>query len=65
MGALPKYKRSKSKQGRKRAHHFLTPTQLVRCSNCDEMRLPHTVCPNCGYYKDVQVIEIQRKKAES
>ena len=63
MGALPKQKRSHSKQGRKRAHHFLTPTQLVECSNCGNKRLPHTVCAYCGYYKGEQIIEIREKKA--
>lgn len=61
MGALPKQKRSKSKQGRKRAHHHLTPTQLVECSNCGSLRLPHTVCGECGYYKGEQVVQVREK----
>ncbi len=63
MGALPKQKRSHSKQGRKRAHHFLTPVMLVNCNNCGEKRIPHTVCGNCGYYKGEQIIEIRQPKA--
>jgi len=63
MGALPKQKRSHSKQGRKRAHHFLSPLQLTTCSNCGEKRLPHTVCGNCGFYKDEQIVQIRQKKA--
>ena len=63
MGALPKQKRSHSKQGRKRAHHFLHELQLVTCSNCNEKRLPHTVCGHCGFYKDEQVVQIRQKKA--
>jgi ribosomal protein L32 len=26
------------------------------------MRLPHTVCPNCGHYEGREVIEIKEKK---
>jgi ribosomal protein L32 len=26
------------------------------------MRLPHTVCPNCGHYKGREVIEIEKEK---
>ncbi|MEI6045706.1 MAG: 50S ribosomal protein L32 [Chloroflexota bacterium] len=63
MGALPKQKRSKSKQGRKRAHHFLVPTQLVECSNCGSPRLPHTVCGKCGFYKGEQVIQVREKNS--
>ncbi len=62
MGALPKQKRSHSKQGRKRAHHFLPALQLTTCSNCGQKRLPHTVCGNCGFYKDEQVVQVRQKK---
>jgi len=26
------------------------------------MRLPHTVCPNCGHYKGREVIEVEKEK---
>lgn len=61
MGALPKQKLSRSRQGKRRAHQALTPPQLVECSNCGNKRLPHTVCNVCGYYKDEQIIEIRQK----
>jgi len=28
------------------------------------MKLPHRVCPQCGYYKGRQVVEIKVKKKE-
>jgi large subunit ribosomal protein L32 len=30
------------------------------------MRLPHTICPNCGHYQGREVIEVKKdkKKAE-
>jgi large subunit ribosomal protein L32 len=65
MGALPKQKRSHSKQGRKRAHHHLAALQLTTCSNCNNKRLPHTVCGVCGYYKDEQVIQVRQKNTEN
>ncbi|MBT6002627.1 MAG: 50S ribosomal protein L32, partial [Candidatus Marinimicrobia bacterium] len=27
----------------------------ITCSNCSEPKLPHRVCPHCGYYKGKQV----------
>jgi len=39
----------------------LKALHLVQCSNCGEMRLPHTVCPNCGFYKGREVVEVERK----
>ena len=26
------------------------------CPNCKAMRLPHNVCPSCGFYKDRVVV---------
>jgi large subunit ribosomal protein L32 len=42
----------------------LEARNLVACSNCGEMRLPHTVCPNCGHYKGREVVaqETEKKK---
>lgn len=64
MGALPKQKISRSKQGRRRSHQALVAPHLVTCSNCGNKRVPHTVCNMCGYYKDEQIIEV-RQKAKS
>ncbi len=57
--AVPKQRTSKSRRDRRRAHHALKAKNLVQCSNCGEMRLPHRVCPNCGHYKGREVIEIE------
>ncbi|MDB5079387.1 MAG: ribosomal protein [Chloroflexi bacterium] len=65
MGALPKQKVSRSAQGQRRAHQALVIPKLVTCSNCNQKRVPHTVCDSCGYYKDEQVIEIRQKAAKN
>jgi large subunit ribosomal protein L32 len=39
----------------------LKARNLVVCSNCGEMRLPHTVCPNCGHYKGREVFEVEKE----
>lgn len=64
MGALPKRKISKGRRDRRRSHLALKPTKLVPCPQCHELRLPHRVCPSCGSYKGVEVIEIKTKKKE-
>jgi large subunit ribosomal protein L32 len=58
MTPLPKRKLSKGRRDRRRAHDFLIPANLVQCSNCGEMRLSHTVCPNCGYYAGREAISM-------
>jgi large subunit ribosomal protein L32 len=62
MPPLPKRKHSKGRRDRRRAHDALQPRNLVQCSNCGEMRLPHRVCPNCGHYQGREVIEIEKEK---
>ena len=34
-----------------RAHLAISVPTLEECSHCHEMKLPHHVCPNCGYYQ--------------
>ena len=42
MVPLPKRKHSKGRRDRRRAHDGLQAVNLVQCSQCGEMRLPHT-----------------------
>lgn len=69
MGALPKRKISKARQGERRANLHLHPLQLVECPQCHEPKLPHNVCPKCGFYNGVEVIKPkapkEKKKKES
>jgi large subunit ribosomal protein L32 len=62
MVPQPKRKLSQGRRDRRRAHDALITTSLVQCSNCGEMRLPHTVCPACGHYQGREVIA--QKKEE-
>ncbi len=57
--ANPKKRTSKSRRNKRRSHHALKPTQLQICSNCQNPRIPHRVCPHCGYYKGREVIEVE------
>jgi large subunit ribosomal protein L32 len=59
MTPLPKRKISKGRRDRRRAHDALKARNLVVCNNCGESRLPHTVCPNCGFYKGREVISVE------
>ncbi len=62
MPPLPKRKLSHGRGHRRRAHDALRNRNLVQCSNCGEMRLPHTVCPSCGHYKGREVVETEKEK---
>jgi len=59
MPPLPKKKHSRTRRDKRRTHDALKPQNTVQCSNCSEMRLPHRVCPNCGYYKGREVVSVE------
>lgn len=53
---LPKRKKSISKKNMRRSHDQLAAPQLAKCPKCGEPRLPHHVCPACGFYKGRLVV---------
>jgi len=55
MAALPKKKHSKSRTGKRRWAKKFAPPNLSTCPNCKKEKLPHIVCPNCGYYKGQKI----------
>jgi len=52
---------TKSARNQRRAHHALVAVSASRCSHCKAPVQPHTVCRNCGYYKDRQVVDVLAK----
>lgn len=55
----PKKKFSKSRRDKRAANWKLTAPNLEACPRCHEPKLPHRVCPNCGTYRDRQVVEME------
>lgn len=55
--AVPKRKTSKSRRDKRRTHWKLSLPGRAICPRCQEAKLPHRICPNCGYYRDRQVLE--------
>jgi large subunit ribosomal protein L32 len=64
MTPLPKRKLSKGRRDRRRSQDALAAKNLVTCSNCGEMRLPHTVCPKCGFYKGREVVALEKETSK-
>lgn len=57
--ALPKRKISKTRRDKRRTHWVLDAPTMNACPKCKHPRLPHRVCPHCGYYKGTQILEIK------
>ncbi|NJN64529.1 MAG: 50S ribosomal protein L32 [Acidobacteria bacterium] len=53
----PKRRHSKARRDKRRAHDFLRAPGASRCPNCQEIKLPHRVCPSCGYYKGREIVQ--------
>lgn len=62
MGALPKQRVTRARQGNRRQHHKLKAPHLVTCPNCRAYMQPHHVCLSCGYYAGRQVVEIELRR---
>jgi large subunit ribosomal protein L32 len=58
--AVPKQKQSRSRRDKRRAQHKISAPTYNLCPQCHAPRLPHRVCPECGYYGKRQVIEPAR-----
>lgn len=54
----PKRRHSKSRRGKRRAHDALQAPGYSLCPNCQEPKMMHRACRNCGYYDGRQVIAI-------
>jgi large subunit ribosomal protein L32 len=55
----PKRRHSKARRDRRRSHDHLRAASLSVCPNCHEPKMPHRVCPHCGYYKGRPAIEVE------
>ncbi|NGX61120.1 MAG: 50S ribosomal protein L32 [Chlamydiae bacterium] len=48
--AVPRHRMSNARKNSRRAHHAKKPKHCSPCSNCGTQRMPHRICPSCGYY---------------
>lgn len=58
--AVPKRKTSKARRDKRRASSYrLSKPTISECPRCHEPKLPHRVCRACGYYKDMEVLDVE------
>ena len=56
--ALPKRRQSKARSRKRRTHYKATAISSSACPQCGQPKMPHRICPNCGYYKGKPVISV-------
>jgi len=49
--AVPKQKTSKSRGRKRRTHQNVSAPTITICPECQEAKLPHAACPECGAYR--------------
>ena len=65
MGALPKRKYAKARQGKRRTHFRLILPRLDYCPQCHSLKLSHHACPTCGSYGGREVIKVESPKKKA
>ncbi|KAA0230321.1 50S ribosomal protein L32 [bacterium] len=51
----PKRRHSRTRRDKRRTHWKLESVKTIKCNHCHQPKLPHRICPNCGYYNDRSV----------
>jgi len=62
---VPKRRHSHARKNKRRSQFKLDPISYSECPKCHSPKLPHRVCPACGYYKDRLVVPPREKEEKS
>ncbi len=58
--AVPKKKVSRARRDKRRSSVWkLDAPALSKCTQCGELKMPHRVCPVCGFYKGKEVVKVE------
>lgn len=59
-GISPKNKISKARKNKRRSNVWkLDAPAFSTCTQCGELKMPHRVCGNCGYYNGKQIVKVE------
>ena len=66
MSICPKNKSSKARRDSRRANWKMSAPNLVKCSKCGALMMPHRVCKACGSYNKKEIVSVaESDKAKS
>lgn len=57
--AVPKRRQTKARGAKRYANWKAQPSTYSECPQCHQPKLPHRVCPTCGYYAGRQAVEVE------
>ncbi len=61
---LPKKKITKTRTGTRRSHHRLKAVNYSVCPSCDNAKLPHAACENCGYVNPKITLKLGKESSK-
>lgn len=61
---LPAKKTSRTRTRTRRAHHALKPVNYSVCPKCDQAKLPHAACANCGYVNPKITLKVAKQDSD-
>jgi large subunit ribosomal protein L32 len=61
--ANPTSRHSRSRRDKRRANWKITTPNITLCPDCQEPKLPHRVCLNCGTYNGKKILEVVEKES--
>lgn len=61
--ANPTSRHTRSRRDKRRANWKISLPNVTLCPECQEPKLPHRVCLNCGSYKGKKIIEVIEKES--
>ena len=62
--AEPKKRLTNTRSGNRKSHLAIKNKKFSKCSKCKEIKPSHTVCPNCGTYKGIKIINYKKDKVK-
>ena len=60
---LPVKKTSRTRTRTRRSHHRLKAANYSVCKKCDNAKLPHAACTNCGYVNPKTTLKLGKEEA--
>ena len=64
MSICPKNKSSKARRDSRRANWKMSAPNLVKCSKCGALMMPHRVCKACGSYNKREIVNTAEYSVE-
>ncbi|NOT33716.1 MAG: 50S ribosomal protein L32 [Candidatus Eisenbacteria bacterium] len=53
--AVPKRRHSPTRGRKRRTHWKLRKPGVSACSHCSSPKIPHRICPTCGFYDGEEI----------